>query len=121
MGLKCGAPFLPLGYTLWCSVITSDLLVVALHEALKLWKSVHPVVCCMEQRTFRPRLSLAPDFLFCIILQRYLKTHFYLPPRPLGGGAEPSQANSESGSGQQQAHSSFTAASHKHVVGQQPL
>jgi hypothetical protein len=46
---------------------------------------------------------------------------FYLPPRPLGGGAEPSQANSESGSGQQQAHSSFTAASHKHVVGQQPL
>jgi hypothetical protein len=36
MGLKCGAPFLPLGYTLWCSVITSDLLVVALHEALKL-------------------------------------------------------------------------------------
>jgi hypothetical protein len=34
---------------------------------------------------------------------------------------EPSQANSESGSGQQQAHSSFTAALHKHVVGQQPL
>jgi len=51
--------------------------------------------------------------------QRYLETHFYCPLA--GGGAEPSQANSESGSGQQQAHSSFTAASHKHVVGQQPL
>ena len=34
--------------------------------------------------------------------------------------AEPSQADSESGWGQQQAHSSFTAASHKHTsVGQQ--
>jgi hypothetical protein len=53
--------------------------------------------------------------------QRYLKTHFYSPPRPLGGGAEPSHANSESGSGQQQAHSSFTAASHKHSGTATPL
>jgi len=34
MGLLCGAPFLPLGYTFWCSVSTPELLVVALHQAL---------------------------------------------------------------------------------------
>jgi hypothetical protein len=34
MGLYCGAPFLPLDYTFWCSVSTPELLVVALHQAL---------------------------------------------------------------------------------------
>ena len=34
MGLQCGAPFLPLGYTFWCSVKTPELLVVAFHRAL---------------------------------------------------------------------------------------
>jgi hypothetical protein len=31
--------------------------------------------------------------------QRLFKTHFYLPPRPLGGGAEPSQATQQTGFG----------------------
>jgi hypothetical protein len=73
-----------------------------------LWCVILPTSSCI----FKVRFDLK---------QLYLKTHFYSPPRPLGGGAQPSQANSESGSGQQQAHSSFTAASHKHVAGQQPL
>jgi len=56
-----------------------------------------------------------------IILNSATLNTFLLAPSSLGGGAEPSQANSESGLGQQQAHSSYTAASYKHVVGQQPL
>ena len=68
-----------------------------------------------------PLRSTHPPTLVSCFKQRYLKHIFTCPLVRWAGGAEPSQANSEPGSGQQQAHSRFTAASHKHIVGQQPL